>query len=394
MAASDFFDAPAPWSRYKHDILGKYLHTWSSKLQYRNKDLVFVDACAGRGTYDDGSPGSPVLAAGLNDELLAKHHARLTVVACEKDPAAAKALALELEPWASRTPPLAIIHPRPFEEVLDAIVAVTRDRPTFFFIDPYGIKSLKRERLRPLLEDRGREPTEVLMRVDSRALERISGWWRRKERNERGQKTAESCRELLADLGIGEEVVKEAAGTNQRGARLLRAYLEDLHARFRFVRTIPIRSRYDGAVKYHLVHATDHADGLILSNDVVSGVEDDLFEDFDRDDTQTELFAPKRPPRASRKQLLAYIRAVLSDELWMPFRELQVCIVRKFESDFRSRDHRRAVKQLRDDGQLELRPADRAIRPTTRLRLTTAPDQARPPRPHRRRSTPKAPSRG
>ena len=77
-----FFQRAQSWSSHKHDILGRYLTAWARKLGSRSDELAFVDLCAGAGQYGDGKPGSPLIAARVNQEL-GGHGKRLIVYACE-----------------------------------------------------------------------------------------------------------------------------------------------------------------------------------------------------------------------------------------------------------------------------------------------------------------------
>src|SRR5690242_12635118 len=63
------FAQPLEWSSYKHKLLKNYLHVWCYKLGSFYRELAFVDTCAGAGKYEDGSDGSPVIAARYNDDV-------------------------------------------------------------------------------------------------------------------------------------------------------------------------------------------------------------------------------------------------------------------------------------------------------------------------------------
>lgn len=89
---NDFFDKERPWSRLKNSILGSYMVPYLAKVANRQQSIVLVDAFAGPGKLEDGSPGSPLLigsaaekyASGKyradffnNDET---HHVRLSSI--------------------------------------------------------------------------------------------------------------------------------------------------------------------------------------------------------------------------------------------------------------------------------------------------------------------------
>jgi three-Cys-motif partner protein len=55
----------------KHDILGHYLDAWFPILSSTPGRILVLDGFAGRGVYNDGSPGSPIIAL---DRLLKHSH--------------------------------------------------------------------------------------------------------------------------------------------------------------------------------------------------------------------------------------------------------------------------------------------------------------------------------
>src|SRR5215207_4821865 len=57
----DFFAKKRDWSRYKDFILGYYLEPYIPKVNTLKKPILVVDCFAGRGVFDDGQPGSPVI---------------------------------------------------------------------------------------------------------------------------------------------------------------------------------------------------------------------------------------------------------------------------------------------------------------------------------------------
>ena len=348
-----FFQRRSEWARYKHAILEKYLQVWVYKLGHRSDVLAFVDTCAGEGTYGDGQPGSPLVAVQWNDRYLNRKGKRLVVIACETRPASFAKLTNVLEPYLRRTPPQAIALNVPFEEALPIVLEETRHVPTLIFIDPYGMKHLTADKLGPLLKDKQREPTEVLVRVPPLLLKRFVGWLKMKERDARGEKTAASFRRLLEALHLDTEIIAEAleaqphrgVGTNE----LFYSYLQLFRRRFRYVHAIPVRPDYYAAPKYYLVHGTDSEHGLVHMNDIVSKAEDDLFEETYHAEAagQMSLFSP--PQRAVRARIedaeqcvLEHLRAV-NEASYM---EIRARLALRFGPDLRAKHHNRALKNL------------------------------------------------
>ena len=60
-AEKDFFKGKKPWSEIKDAVIGSYLPPYLRKVAQLEKHIVLVDAFAGRGKYEDGSAGSPLM---------------------------------------------------------------------------------------------------------------------------------------------------------------------------------------------------------------------------------------------------------------------------------------------------------------------------------------------
>ena len=67
----DFFKEKKPWSEVKDQLLGCYFKPYVQKILHTRKPLEYVDCFAGKGKFDDGKPGSPLIALELIDECLA-----------------------------------------------------------------------------------------------------------------------------------------------------------------------------------------------------------------------------------------------------------------------------------------------------------------------------------
>ena len=58
-----FFEKKNTWSEVKDILLGCYLVPYFSKIFRTKKPLLYVDCFAGKGRFDDGQDGSPMIAA-------------------------------------------------------------------------------------------------------------------------------------------------------------------------------------------------------------------------------------------------------------------------------------------------------------------------------------------
>ena len=67
----DFFVEKKPWSEVKDQLLGCYLKPYVAKILHTRKPLVYVDCFAGKGKFDDGKQGSPLIALDIMQQGLA-----------------------------------------------------------------------------------------------------------------------------------------------------------------------------------------------------------------------------------------------------------------------------------------------------------------------------------
>jgi three-Cys-motif partner protein len=357
MSPDEFFDARREWSAWKHQILEKYLRVWCSKLGSTSKALVFVDGCAGEGKYGDGSIGSPLIAARMNDLPSFAGKMRLLVVAFEKEPETAAKLRVALSPWTSRRPPVAQVFEESFEQGIATAAPQLKDVPTLYFLDPYSMASLTPEALAPLLAGTHNKK-ELLVRIDPVEFARWLGQLKGADRNARGKKLAIAFERRLQTSGFDPEDIRgmaqEELVQGEAPARLLAGFLE-LFSSFVYAQLIPIRPSFGAAPKYFMLFCTDSPHGAALMNDVVGTTEDEIWdESLAREEEasgQGSLFNPGRPIRATRSQaireILEYLRARKGPVAWI---EIRAALAQAFGSDLRDKEHRAALQELHRRG--------------------------------------------
>jgi three-Cys-motif partner protein len=367
------------WSRYKHQLLEKYLRVWCYKLGSFHRELAFVDTHGGAGKYDDGKDGSPLIAAKYNgDKAMMERGTGMTVHAFETEPEIARQLRGNLGPYLSQTPPRAFVYEESFFSNPAPVVNATRSVPTLFFVDPFKTVEVTADQLRPLLTDTHRASTEVLVRIDPTMLARFAGQMRKAVRNGATVDQAGGFARLLERLNIDTELIAEEAADDsflpQDKYELLEQYLRLYTNRFAFVQVVPVRANYDAAPKYMIVHGTDSAHGAAHLNDIVSTLEDGLFtETYERRDLamgQVGLFGPpQRPPSFSYSNLDAQALALIGRNPATQFIDVRAELARSFGPAFREKDHKASVKRLLKSGRIEVIGDATGLIPRTLLRV-------------------------
>jgi three-Cys-motif partner protein len=125
----------------KHAILQYYLAPWARIRSVTRRPLAVVDGFAGRGRYQTGEPGSPLLI--LN--TLAAHPDPSQLFVChfvEKDPDNFASMVAEVKghPAVISGRVRCYFYNAAFSDVSRKIIASIRvgGQPSFFFVDPFG----------------------------------------------------------------------------------------------------------------------------------------------------------------------------------------------------------------------------------------------------------------
>lgn len=148
-----------PHSVGKHNLLREYLPLWLQILGTWHGDLVLYDGFAGPGEYKDGEEGSPIIMLqAAKDYVSRRPGARVHCTFVEKDATRLEHLKGLVE---GRSLPEGVkVHPLHGEfadEVTSTLRAIAnhqnavRSVPSFFMIDPFGIKGVPFSALRGLL---------------------------------------------------------------------------------------------------------------------------------------------------------------------------------------------------------------------------------------------------
>ena len=66
----DFFKKKNEWSEIKDTLLRCYLPQYFQKLLVSGKPIFYIDCFAGKGKFDDGNDGSPLIAMQIINERL------------------------------------------------------------------------------------------------------------------------------------------------------------------------------------------------------------------------------------------------------------------------------------------------------------------------------------
>lgn len=343
----DFFKAKNSWSEIKDRLLGWYLRPYFQKLLTSRKPICYVDCFAGQGMFEDGKPGSPVIALQVRDECMSNMksgNGKGKIDVCFIELNHAQKLSENITSFNNRYGHPVIISGK-YEEHIERLLSGKRDNNIFLYVDPYGIRALDYG-IFEKLGSYGFNSLEMLINFNS------FGFFR------------DACRamgvgylndEALRDLGdlieydptefdhspqSAELLNKIAGGDYWKGIvskynygkidgyqaeRIFSTeYKLRLKQKFSYVLDIPIRLKHGHRPKYRMIHACNHEDGCLLMAENMLKRKDELFIHiqqnnqlslFDFDDTMTSTVENELMPIGEVKKLLVTYLATVKEEI-------------------------------------------------------------------------------
>ena len=296
----DFFKKKNEWSEIKDRLLGCYLTPYFQKVLLTGKPIFYVDCFAGKGLFDDGKDGSPLIALRKREECLKR--------TSRKDKAGAvQTCFIDMNYGEDLSSNIAAISPSyDAPEVIsgryeDNILKCLQNRRgcnVFLYVDPYGIKALDSsffDAFRAL----GFNTFEMLINFNSFGFFRdacrvMSVDYRNDDALRNLDELVEYEPTVVDATKQSEDLLNRIAGGDywkaivtdfqngkidgyQAEQRLSREYKNMLKQRYRYVLDMPIRLKPEQRPKYRMIHVCDHEDGCFLMAQNMQKRKDELF---------------------------------------------------------------------------------------------------------------------
>lgn len=335
-------------TRVKHALLEKYLLAWMPILGSRYPWVTYFDGFAGRGVYEDGSPGSPVLAMQLADKL-APRLQRVTLRFVERNPENYENLRAAVETELSRLtyPEKVSVHHTQgdFDEAACAFLDQAEARgasqaPSFFFIDPFGFTGVPLETVGRILSV---PKTEVFFTFMLRDINRFL---------ELGQLVDQM--NVLFGGGCWRDVVSHA----DRERALVELYRRQLHEQANATYSLHFKvcESDSTATLYYLIHANNNFKGHqimkgVMLNQGVNGEFAYLGKNDLSERTQMLLFDPNDTSALAGELLRRFAGQTLTFDGIME----AMCHPWNLEPPFIERHYRQVIKSMASDGSLCIR---------------------------------------
>jgi three-Cys-motif partner protein len=277
----DFFVKKKAWSVVKDELLGCYLKPYVSKILHTYKPLVYVDCFAGKGKFEDGNDGSPLIALRIIDECCASTKMKsIQVEAIFIDLNYADDLKENLKayPWTK-------IVSGKYEDNIKSILRDKENCNVFLYIDPYGIKALQSSLFDYFAKGQF-SSIELLINMNSFGFIREACHALGTTFDEKAlfddlveyeptkmDASDKSIRELNEIAGgdywqsIIEAYTKGEINTYDAEVQFSEQYCMRLMKSYTYVLNMPVRIKRGHRPKYRLIHATNHRDGCLLMVD-------------------------------------------------------------------------------------------------------------------------------
>ena len=282
-----FFEKKRSWSRVKDELLAYYLKPYTQKILSTRKPLVYIDCFAGKGRFDDGSAGSPIIALDIFNAC--NRQTKLENVCIMPyfiDLYYKNELEKNLEMYNN-----ANIISGKFEEEIYQILNRYNTSNIFLYIDPYGISAL-RFAIFEYLANQNFYSIELLInfnsfgfireacRVMNIALSEFEPDFFEDlyEYDTTILDQTKKSQQQLTDIAGGEywiDIIKDYKAKKIDGysaeTKLSEMYCEQLRKKYKYVLNMPVRIRENNRPKYRLVHVTNHEHGCLIMADNMFG---------------------------------------------------------------------------------------------------------------------------
>lgn len=277
-----------PHTLAKHEILKRYLKAWFPIMSKHNPRLVYIDAFAGPGKYENGEDGSPLIAIYVAKEHCLQLAKELIFMFIEKDINRLQHLENTIDN--SELPSNFKINL--YQNNADKIISDILDdlekqnfnlAPTFLFIDPFGYSEIPLETVARFMRNK---KCEVLINFMYSSIKR---WIHVKD-----------SRTKYFDCLFGTDKWREVraiAKPKEKEIFLINLYKQQLEHRcnIEFVRYFKMINKAN-QTQYALFYGTNHIKGLEVMKDAMWIIDPTCgFSFSDRTDPRQELLFELEP---------------------------------------------------------------------------------------------------
>jgi three-Cys-motif partner protein len=351
-SSNSFFKEKRPWSRIKDEVLKAYLVPYLAKVSRTRCPIIVADCFAGKGCFDNGEPGSPlIIAEAISHQLADPTTQAIKAVFIEKKYFKNLKANIPQKTWCH-------LLDGDYEEKMDYFVNnyPSRNQNLLLYVDPYGIKSILFSYFDKIHKKKNLHSVELLLNLNTFGFLR------------------EACRLLKfkiletdtpedyePDINSPERLDEIAGGTYWREIigrynacqikmpeaeeLFITKYCERLRTVFRYVVNIPIKAKISHIPKYRIVFATDHVDALLLMVDNMNRRWADFREEARNNQSPLiECDFPDPSKQGACWDIENEIVSLIDTEIEL--KELLVRLAQKFGINFSTKDYKDCLKNM------------------------------------------------
>jgi len=342
-SSNQFWVTQEDWSKRKHLILRYYLKPAAAKLASvsPNRGIIIIDGFAGRGRYEDGSPGSPIHVAEVaRDCYKFVDPVFVSVRNIEANKQTFRELENATEFWRSE----GIVRNinKTLREALPEILSESIHEPLFAFLDPFAPSQLPVNDFTQLL--RRKPPTEALIVLHTPAIVRMVRQYAKSTDIDVSQRLAYASTLSQVFGSVGWRALEQSSCQADDVVTCYENELKDLFPAY-YVYSHAIRARVNSSTKYHIVFLTKNLHGVSLMNDAFVKENQALTEDTTPSpQTMLDLYGAEM-----WESLCTDILDIgRSKPVSWRRQELVFASIAKRFGEFRAADHLKAIKELMD----------------------------------------------
>ena len=356
----DFFKSKKGWSLLKDKIFDHYLKPYIAKILTTGKPLIIIDCFAGRGKFDDGNVGSPIIIAEHIKSVLYGDNKNKNISGIFIEKKYINELETNIQGYKQCG-----VWKGTFEENLGKILALNSRCNLFLYIDPYGIKSLDFKQFE-LIKNKNYFSLEMLLNFNSFGFLR------------------EGCRllnlnyeKLFVDYGSEDEYEIDETNNianmnniangvywqsiiddyNSNKIGMYKAeelftneYVKQFKDLFKHVANIPIKIKTKNIPKYRLIFGTNNQDGLILMADNMNKKWKELLNT--QRGGQLVLFEYEFPdlsiqPNFDLKENI--LKILMEHKKPLLLKELLVKLIEKYGISFSETEYKNKIRELEEE---------------------------------------------
>lgn len=281
----DFFKEKKDWSEIKDTLLGAYLKPYFQKVLMTKRPIFYVDCFSGKGRFDDGKPGSPIIALDIRKDCIAQTRSENAQIdMCFIDLNYASDLELNLSSYSSCYWKPAIFSGK-YEKKIIEILKTKKNVNVFLYIDPYGIQALDSE-LFDIFSTFEFASFEMLINFNSfgffreacralkvdytkdRALTDLEDLVEYSPIQVEADQKSINLLNKIADGTYWQEIVRDfnmgKFDGYQAEGLLSAGYKKQLRKRYSYVLDMPIQIKKTNHPKYRMIHVCNHEEGCLL----------------------------------------------------------------------------------------------------------------------------------